>query len=311
MEKLVGVLEMVVPVLLMIGIGMLCRVKGIVQKQGSAGLKAFAVNICLPAVLFRAFYSADYSFSIIIIAAAMFLVCILALGTGFLIKRISNAPRLFPFLLTGFEAGMLGYALYTLMFGADSLTNFASVDLGQVLFVFTVYLSVLRRNESKEHFSPKFVLKSMASSPVIIAILAGVIIGLTGIGSYINASAAGSIVNTVLDFIAAPTAAVILFVVGYDLRLHRQSIKSALSAAAVRIILMSLLCITVLLFIGALTDMTEQLRWAFIIMFILPPPFVLPVFTSDDTEASFASAAISIYTLFTLAAFAVVAFMAA
>lgn len=311
MDNLFGVLKMIMPVLLMIGIGMFCRVKGVVQKQGLAGLKSFAVNICLPAVLFRAFYSADYGIDILIIAAAMFLVCMLALVTGFLIKRVSSAPKLVPFLLTGFEAGMLGYALYTLMYGADAVTHFATVDLGQVLFVFTVYLSVLRRRENAEQYGLMVTIKSMASSPVIIAILAGVVTGITGLGSILNASAAGGIVNGVLDFIAAPTAAVILFVVGYDLKLHRQSIKAAFVTAAVRIALMGMLCAAVLLFLGALINVTEQLKWAFIIMFILPPPFVLPVFTSGDKEASYGSAAISIYTVFTLAAFTVIAFITA
>ena len=147
MEKLLGILEMIVPVLVMLGLGMLCRTKGIIQKQALSGLKSFAVNICLPAVLFRAFYNAAYSLDIIIIAVTMFIVCLLALWAGFFFRRVSRRHRLEPFLMTGFEAGMLGYALYTLMFGRDALTYFATVDLGQVLFVFTVYLYLLRRSE--------------------------------------------------------------------------------------------------------------------------------------------------------------------
>ncbi len=311
MEKLLGALEMVLPVLFIIIIGKICGIKCVLQKQGLAGLKAFAVNICLPAVLFRAFYNANYDYSIIIIAITMFFICMLAFYVGFLIKRTLNVSRLFPFLITGFEAGMLGYTLYMLLFGADSIMQFAIVDLGQVLFVFTVYLSVLKRGESKTPYSLKLILKSMISSPVVIAILSGIVVGATNIGSLINASTAGGIINAVLDFTAAPTAAIILFVIGYDLKFPLQTIKTALTTAAARIVLIGILCTVTLILIGVLIDVTNQLKWAFIIMFILPPPFVLPVFTSNDKEASFASAVISIYTIFTLAAFAIISYISA
>lgn len=311
MDKIVGVLQMVLPVLLMLGIGMLCRKKSIVQKQGIAGLKALAVNVCLPAVLLRAFSTATYSLGIIAITLAMFMVCLIALGAGFLLTKLKRAPRITPFLLTGFEAGMLGYALYTLMFGAQAVTDFATVDLGQVLFVFTVYLSLLRRRDTREKGSLAASLRAMATSPIIIAITAGVAIGASGLGAVINDTAAGSIIAGTLDFIAAPTAAVILFVVGYDLSFKKQNLKAALSAVAARAILMALLCAAVLFGIGALLPISDTLRWAFILMFILPPPFVLPIFTTSDDETAYASAALSMHTVLTLIAFGVIAFFVA
>ena len=311
MEKLLGILKMIVPVLVMLGIGMLCRKKGVIHQSGLAGLKTLAVNICLPAVLFRAFYSAAYSLDIIIITIAMFVVCVIALWSGVLFRRISRGPRLVPFLMTGFEAGMLGYALYTLMFGQNALTHFATVDLGQVLFVFTVYLYWLRRSESGQSVGLSASLKSMVTSPVIIAIVLGVIVGLTGLGQQIDASPAGSIVSGTLDFIAAPTAAVILLVVGFELTLSRENIKAALPSVLARMLLMAVLCAALLLTLGSLIAIPEPLKWAFILMFILPPPFVLPVFTTDEGQTAFASAALSIHTLLSLIAFAIIAFIIA
>lgn len=311
MDRIVGVLRMVLPVLLMLCIGMLCRKKIVVQKQGIAGLKALVVNVCLPAVLLRAFSTATYSLGIIAIALSMFAICLLALGAGFVLSKAARAPRITPFLLTGFEAGMLGYALYTLMFGAKAVTDFATVDLGQVLFVFTVYLSLLRRGEPRGKGSLAASLKAMVTSPIIIAIAAGVAIGASGLGRMIEATAAGSVIAGTLDFIAAPTAAVILFVVGYDLTLKKQSLKAALSAVAARALLMALLCVAVLLSLGALLPISDTLRWAFILMFILPPPFVLPIFTTSGDETAYASAALSMHTVLTLVAFGVIAFFVA
>jgi hypothetical protein len=209
-----------------------------------------------------------------------------------------------PFLFTGFEAGMLGYALYTLLFGADAVSDFATVDLGQVLFVFTVYLSILK---GQKQGSVKQTIKGMVTSPVIISIAIGVILGATGLGSLISASPAGPIVLGIFDFIAAPTAAVILFVVGYELEFGQAKLKLALSVVFMRIVMMAALGALVLLGLSAVIHVSETLKWAIILMFMLPPPFVLPIFGRNEDESAFVSASLSISTLLSLAAFTVIA----
>ncbi len=305
MDKLMGVIQMILPVLLMLPIGMLCRRTGIIKKEGVDGLKALVVNITLPAVLFKAFYSSSYSLDNIIITVAMFCVCLAALGIGFLFKRAAHSRmRTSPFLLTGFEAGMLGYALYTLLFGADKIASFAMVDLGQVLFVFTVFLSLLKKGEG---VSFGHTLKSMAKSPVMVSIVLGVIIGATGLGALLGSTPAGNIVSHAFDFIAAPTAVVILFVVGFELQFSRSGIGAALAAVAARFAVMVLLGAAVVFGLGALMPMSEPLKWAFVLMFMLPPPFVLPVYVEDDSESAYVSATLSLSTILSIAAFAVIA----
>ena len=305
MDKLIGVIKMILPVLLMLPVGMLCRKAGIVKKEGAEGLKALAMNVTLPAVLFKAFYSTTYHINIIVIAVAMFLVCLAALGLGFVFKRVSRSQmRTTPYLLTGFEAGMLGYALYTLLFGADRIANFAMVDLGQVLFVFTVFLSMLKKGEG---VSFKKTLLSMARSPVIAAIALGVIVGATGLGALIDTSPAGGIVSYAFEFIAAPTAVVILFVVGFELRFSRTGLKRSLAVVLVRFVTMALLGAAVLFGLGALMPMSNALKWAVVLMFMLPPPYVLPVFVADENESAYVSASLSLSTVLSLAAFAVIA----
>lgn len=145
----------------------------------------------------------------------------------------------------------------------------------------------------------------MASSPVIISIAVGVILGATGVGRFISASAAGSIVSSILDFVSAPTAAVILFVVGYELEFGQAKLKLALSVALSRLLIMTALGALTLLGLAAVITITATLKWAVILMFMLPPPFVLPIFGKN--EGAFVSATLSLSTLLSLAAFAVIA----
>ncbi len=302
---MLGILKMILPVLIMIAVGAVCRKKGVVQRQGVAGLKALIVNVCLPAVLIGAFYRAQYSIDIVVTALSMFVICLAALGLGFLVKRFSKAKmRSTPFLMTGFEAGMLGYALFTLLFGAARITYFATADLGQVLFVFTVYLVLLKKEASF-----KDSVKTMVKSPVIISIVLGVVIGATGLGRMVDASAAGETVSYIFEFIAAPTAVLILFVIGYELELKKLNLRITLSTLLARAALMALLCVALLAAIGLIITVSEYLKWALILMFVLPPPFIIPIFVDNSDENAYVSATLSSYTVLSLIAFALIAYL--
>ena len=55
MNRFIGVLQTVLPVLVMLGFGMLCRRKARISREGDNALKNVVVNITLPAVLLSAF----------------------------------------------------------------------------------------------------------------------------------------------------------------------------------------------------------------------------------------------------------------
>ena len=74
----------------------------------------------------------------------IFAICILALIVGKFAARIFKVQgKLTHYLFTGFEAGMLGYGLFALLFKNEPNSHFAIIDLGQVLFVFTMYKILL------------------------------------------------------------------------------------------------------------------------------------------------------------------------
>ena len=53
------VLEMVLPIVVVLALGALCRAKKFFDQKGLAGLKAVVSNVCLPVVLFNAFFTAQ------------------------------------------------------------------------------------------------------------------------------------------------------------------------------------------------------------------------------------------------------------
>src|SRR5690606_1219245 len=100
-------------------------------------IKRLIVSVSLPLVLFRAFATMTFEPRYLVIVASLFLSCTLVM---FATARLHFLPGLrspyASYLMAGFEAGMLGYAIFSSIYGADNVSYFAVVDLGQVLFVF-------------------------------------------------------------------------------------------------------------------------------------------------------------------------------
>lgn len=306
MEKTIDVMRIVLPVALMLLLGVLCRKKQLLSRAGIDALKTVAVQIGLPAVLLHTFASAEYSAATLAVPPIMFLVCVLAWWLGGIAgKRLNMQNRFIPFLTTGFEAGMLGYALFTLLYGDGHLADFARIDLGQVLFVFTLYKALLNREEkSRSGFGQ--LLREMIFSPIILAIIAGVLLGATGLYAALAASGWAGVLDACTDFVSAPVGALILLAIGYDLVLRDIPWKEALRSVGLRLAVMAALGAGVILLFRFLWP---DAHWekAACLMFLLPPPFVLPVFSEDEKQRTYLSSVLSLSTLVTLCGFVVLA----
>jgi predicted permease len=306
MNRSIEVLQTVLPVLIMLCIGMICRGRTLISREGISALKSVVVNIALPAVLLNAFAATSYSFMDIIIPLMMFLVCLAAWALGHAGRKLFRMPsRFVPFLTTGFEAGMLGYALFNMLYGSSRTAEFARIDLGQVLFVFTLY-KILLGMEGHEKADLKQLLKEMAFSPIILAIIAGVILGASGLYRALTPSGISGIFDACTDFVSAPTSAIILLTIGYDLVLKDIPWLSTLKVTVLRFGIMMLLRVV---FLGVLKLFFPEagLGSAVNVMFILPPPFVLPVFADDADQRVYVSSALSVSTVVSIAGFAVLA----
>ena len=299
MDKGISIIQTALPVFLALALGALCRSKQFLTRDGVDTLKKVVINITLPAVLVNAFATAEYSMAALILPAVMFGLCCLALGLGFLIIRLSGMKsRLAPYLATGFEAGMLGYALFALLFPDVRISNFALPDIGQTLFVFTIYKILLSGKTDL-----KAIGKDMVTTPILWAVFAGVLIGATGLYGKLQQWGVSGILNSVTDFVSAPTAMIILLTVGYDLVLREIPWKKTAGLIAMRLVVMAILmAVTVLLNRTVLNGMFFE--GAAILMFILPPPYVIPVFADEPAERVQISSALSALTLVTVILFA-------
>ncbi len=302
--RITDVLKTVLPVVIMLVTGMICRRRKLISREGIHALKRVVVDITLPAMLLGAFASTEYTFMDVVIPLMMYVVCFAGWGLGKLFKKLLRLDsRFVPYLTTGFEAGMLGYALFTMLSGGGRTAEFARIDLGQVLFVFTAY-KILLGMEGDEAVDRGALIREMLLSPIIIAIAAGVLLGATGLFEALKPSGVSGIITNCTDFVSAPTSAVILLTIGYDLVLDDIPWVPALKVVILRFAIMMVLRAA---FLAVLVRFFPQADpgMAVNVMFILPPPFVLPVFADDADQRVYVSSVLSLSTVVAIAGFAV------
>ena len=302
MGKVAAIIETILPVLLALSLGMLCRGKKLLSREGVDNLKKVVVNITLPFVLLEAFASAEYSAKALALPALMFLLCCVALAMGFLVIRLSRIKsRLAPFLASGFEAGMLGYALFALLFPDTSLSEFALPDIGQTLFVFTLYKILLA---GKTDWTA--IGRDMVTTPILWAVAAGILIGVTGLYGKLEGWGLQSVFTGVTGFLSAPTGMIILLTIGYDLVLKEIPWKETAFFIVMRLGIAAV-CYGISVALNRTILNGILFEGAMLLMLILPPPYVIPVFADEPAERVRISSALSAMTLVTVILFAVLA----
>ena len=300
MDKVIAVIQTALPVFLALGLGMLCRSRNFLSREGVDALKKVVINLTLPFVLLNAFATAEYSVSALILPALMFGICCLALGLGFLAVRLFKIKgKLTAFLASGFEAGMLGYALFVLLFPDVRVSEFALPDIGQTLFVFTLYKILL---SGKRDF--RAIGKDMVTTPILWAVAAGVLIGATGLYGKMEQWGVSGVLNACTDFLSAPTGMIILLTVGYDLVIREIPWKKTAGVIAMRLGIM-VICLGVAVALNRFVLGGILFEGAMLLMLILPPPYVIPVFADEPAERVQISSALSALTLVTIVLFAV------
>jgi len=297
---LISVLETALPVFAALAIGMLCRSKSFLTRDGVDTLKNVVINFTLPFVLVNAFATAEYSLAAILLPLAVFLICCIALALGFATIKLFKIPsRLAPFLASGFEAGMLGYALFVLLFPQVSVSHFALLDIGQTLFVFTLFKILLSGKKDL-----KAIGKDMVTSPILWAVFVGVLLGATGLYKAMTGWGVNGILDRLTSFLSAPTGMIILLTVGYDLVLKEIPWKKTAGFVLMRLVIMAI-CYGLLVLLNRTLLKGMIFEGAALLMVILPPPYVIPVFSDEPGERTQISSSLSALTLVTMVLFAV------
>ena len=290
----------------MIILGRVCATKGILNDEQHAGLKNVIGDILLPVVLFQAFFTAEYGSRMLLVFVLVFAGYGAALAAGYGLRRFVNVreelqPPFRPHVGKHLQAPF-GYALYALLCGADQTKMYAMVDIGQTMFAYTVFLTALKA-AGGEKMTPQFIVKNMLTNKACIGMLLGIVLGALGVHKAIDGTAAGEIVTSLLSFITAPTSALILIVMGYQLHVSKKLLRPVLTTMGLRLGVLAVVCAAVSGILFAVIPFDKGLLLALMLQYTLPAPFIIPLFADLGDDAEYVSTTLSMGTVLAVVLF--------
>ena len=272
----------IIPILLLIGFGLYLNKRHNIPSEVIPTLRKGIVNIALPAVLFLTFknMSIEKEFYLVTIIVLMMLTIFYVIG-----YLISRSPKmhtnLTPFFMTSTAFGTIGITLYSAVFGMDQLAQYTILGIGHEFFVWFIYLTLIRQHFEKTRFSLK-TIKGFAESPLVISIVLGIFLNLSGIGAQINSNFLWMGMEATLEYLSNIITPLLLIIIGYSIRLEPQYLFEATKLVVIRLIIMLSIGYIIKWFvIDALMNTNMYFDFGYYTFLILPPPFSLSIFIGE------------------------------
>lgn len=298
------------PVFFMIVLGMICRGTGWISPEQKAGANAVVFGILFPILIFNLLCTAAFDvadLAVIIYLFAFYLVILLVVGP--LTARFTSRhfEHLSKYLLVSHEGGNVALPLFLSIVGTSSLT--VIFDMAGLSIAFIVAPILVAREASSSETSGASIAKSIFTNSFVIAVLAGLVFNLTGLYQWIVDSPFGPAWTATLDEATGPIVGMILFILGYDLAIDRETLAPILKLLAVRLACSAAIVIGFfLLFPDLMADPTWLI--AVLIYFSAPTGFgmapVIEPLYEDEKDASFVSAFMSLYMVVSLVVYTLV-----
>ena len=310
MDQTTRILNQVLPILLLIGLGALLRSAKTISDSAAEDLKKIIVNTALPSVLFLAFLRMELKTEYLALFFGFFTLCVLLLLLGKALRpALGRGHEYFPFMATGFEYGMLGVSLIGSAYGIEAIGYSAIIALGHEIFIWFVFVPLLL-SKRDGITRPRELMRVFFTAPVILGILSGIALNLLGLSETLETLPATGAVLKTLAFLSNLTVPLILIVVGHTLRLHGGMLKEALPLVSLRFILLIPLALAINTYVlRGLLHLARPFEVAFFTIVILPAPFIIPLFMKNsaemEAEKTWVTNTLTINTIISIAVFAV------
>ena len=289
------VLEIIMPVLVMILLGIWCRKKNVLTQSGIDNIKSLVTNIMLPVAIFHALATAEYTGKIGILVGIMFVMLLISFSVGFLLKPLLEAPykKYLPYMVCVYEGGMI--------------SQIAVLDIAGLLFGFSVYMGMLGQTENGGKISAKALFFSAVKTPAFVASVLGIAAGLTGIISRLVESSFGGVYLSVENILTTSVTSMILLVVGYSMELTRELISPCIKTIILRICVQAVMMAGVLLAVHFLVGSSQLMDLAIILYMSAPATFSMQTFLKKKESSAYVSTTNSLYCIVSILVYMVLA----
>ncbi len=301
------------PVFFILFLGIHARKKGWINHEQNNGLKTIALDILFPFLIYHIVATSALDRNIALEIVYLIAVWILVYFFGKMVCRMlpESIREISPFLLLTCEGGAVALPLYLSIVGSSYILNLIPFDLAGILinFIFVPTVLQIRR---KDELKLLPLVKKVISAPFVIAALLAVITNLTGLQRLLSQSSTfGSIYENTMNAIIAPVSGLILFSLGYSIRLKKGYLSSLFKLAVIRLIFCSGIIASFFLVFPEKME-SPVFSLGVILYFYCPTGFPVPlqireILDSEEKE-EFVSAFISLFLLIALVVYVALSF---
>ena len=301
------------PVFFILFLGIHARKKGWINHEQNKGLKTIALDILFPFLIYHIVATSVLDRNIVLEIVYLIAVWILVYFFGKMVCRIlpESIREISPFLLLTCEGGAVALPLYLSIVGSSYILNLIPFDLAGIMinFIFVPTVLQIRR---KEELKLLPLVKKVISAPFVIAALLAVITNLTGLQRLLSQSSAfGPIYENTMNAIIAPVSGLILFSLGYSIRLKKGYLSSLFKLAVIRLIFCSGIIASFFLIFPEKME-SPVFSLGVILYFYCPTGFPVPLqireILDTDEKEEFVSAFISLFLLIALVVYVALSF---
>lgn len=302
-----AILETIIPVFVLIFLGWGLKRIGLLNDSGVSVIKNLSTQVFLPVMAFDSLIHGTYSKDSIVLIGLELFILFAAFGFGFLFKPMfdEKLSGYVPYAMTTYEGGLFGWALIAILVGQENLYYIVSMDIFSGVFVFTIMATGLKMLAG-EKMSRKEVVKSIATSPLIIAVVLGFIGAALGLGQIIDNSPAAGLYSRTTGFFTAPLSPMILICIGSGLVFDWKILSKGLKLASLRYAVQIVLCVIVLFIISKTIGLNLILKKTLLVYFFCPTSFLLSMYAKDKDAIEFTSGFLSLQILISLVIYSVI-----
>ena len=280
------------PVFFMIILGMIARIKGFISPEQKEGANHIVFNVLFPILIFNVLFTAKIESSAILIVLYVLIAFTLALVLGKCITKF-----------TGKEVGhIFPLPLYTSIVGVAYASNTVIFDIAGTVIAFII-IPVLVAKATSGNTSTKELLKTIFTNSFVIAVMLGLVLNLLGAYDMLSQTAFIDVYTNTIQQATAPIVSLILLIIGYNLKINKDTLGSLLKLVGVRIVFYIFVIAGFFVFFPHL--MADKIyMMAVLIYFMCPTGFAMPMLISplnkSEEDEDFTAAFISLFMVITL-----------
>lgn len=303
MEKIITILEVIMPILTAVGLGMLAKRRQLISPEGVGGFQKFVMQFGLPCVVFNSCLMAQMGAESLASMAMAMVMTITGALWAFSARKRRYPYHNFPQLFTAQETGMLGIPLTIILFGAQQSYRMGVLDLAQAVAAYPV-IAILSA-DTGENPSAREIFGKVLKSPLLIMSVLGLALNISGGRAWMQDAGMLDIVTKSTGFLTEPVSALMLFTVGYNFSLGKDSRGVIFRVSAIHFAMFALMGVAAQLVLCLVPQVDAMTRWVLALYCILPGSYLAPGLGRREEDHVMSSGVCSVLTVVTLLCFCV------